>query len=451
MTNRKRLRIGVGAAFSDDRIIPAVNLAERGELDYLVFECLAERTIARENLTRIKQPDRGYSPRLLERMGAVLPACMARDIRIVSNMGAANPLAAAREVSRHARENSLGALDCAVVLGDDVAEILRVHPELPIMESGAPLESLLPRMCSANAYLGADVICRALETGAQVVITGRVADPSLFLAPAMHHFGWSYDDLPRLAAGTVAGHLLECGAQVSGGCFGDPGKKDVSDMIHLGFPFADIDSNGRVCIGKLADSGGRVDLATCKEQMLYEIHDPSAYITPDCVLDIMDLEMAQVARDYVAVTGGRARPRTPSYKVTVGYHEGFIGEGQISYAGINAVAKAKWAAEIVQGRLKERGFEYSEVRVDLIGMSSLHGKVEARPEPYEVRLRLAMRTNSRAAAEAVGFETRCLHVNGPGSGGGGADPVVREVLAVQSVLIPRSLVDPQVHIERVSA
>ena len=165
----------------------------------------------------------------------------------------------------------------------------------------------------------------------------------------------------------------------------------------------------------------------------------------------MGLEMAQVAHDYVAVTGARARPRTPSYKVTVGYHEGFIGEGQISYAGINAVAKAKWAAEIVQGRLKERGFEYSEVRVDLIGMSSLHGKVEARPEPYEVRLRLAMRTDSRAAAEAVGFETRCLHVNGPGSGGGGADPVVREVLAVQSVLIPRHLVDPQVHIEMVSA
>ena len=451
MTSQKKLRIGVGAAFSDDRIIPAVHLAERGELDYLVFECLAERTIARENLTRNKQPDKGYSPRLLERMGAVLPACLARGIRIVSNMGAANPLAAAREVSRHVREKNLGALDCAVVLGDDVAEILRGHPELPIMETGAPLESLIPQMCSANAYLGADVICRALETGAHVVITGRVADPSLFVAPAMHHFGWSYNDLPRLAAATVAGHLLECGAQVSGGCFGDPGKKDVPDMIHLGFPFADIDSNGRVCIGKLADSGGRVDLATCKEQMLYEIHDPAAYITPDCVLDIMGLEMAQVAHDYVAVTGARARPRTPSYKVTVGYHEGFIGEGQISYAGINAVAKAKWAAEIVQGRLKERGFEYSEVRVDLIGMSSLHGKVEARPEPYEVRLRLAMRTDSRAAAEAVGFETRCLHVNGPGSGGGGADPVVREVLAVQSVLIPRHLVDPQVHIEMVSA
>lgn len=443
------LRIGAGSSFADDRIAPAVELAERGELDYLAFECLAERTVARENLTRLKNPDKGYTPRLLDRMGAVLPACLKNRVRIVSNMGAANPPAAARDVRRHARDNGLGDVRCTVVLGDDVAEILRRQPQLPIMESGEPLEALLPKMISGNAYLGADVICRALETGAQIVITGRVADPSLFVAPAMHHFGWRYDDWPRMAAATATGHLLECAAQVSGGCFGDPGKKDVPDLARLGFPFADVTADGGFWISKVEGTGGRVDLATCKEQLLYELHDPATYITPDCVLDITDLEMAQDGRDRVRVWGAKARPRTPTYKVTVGYDDGFIGEGQISYAGIHAVEKAKWAAEVVQQRLADRGLKYSEVRVDLIGMSSLHGQPETRPEPYEVRLRLAMRTTDRKAAEAVGFEVRALHVTGPGSGGGGSDPIVREILAVQSVLLPRALVDPQVVVKEV--
>lgn len=440
----KPLRIGAGSSFADDRIAPAVELAERGGLDYLAFECLAERTVARENLTRLKDPEKGYTPRLLDRIGAVLPACLENGVRIVSNMGAANPAAAAREIRRHAREQGLGDVSCAVVRGDDVAEILRAQPGLPLMETGEPLETLLPKMASANAYLGADVICRALETRAQVVITGRVADPSLFLAPAMHHYGWRYDDWPRIAAGTAAGHLLECCAQVSGGCFADPGKKAVDDLARLGFPFADIGADGSVCISKLEGSGGRVDLATCKEQLIYEMHDPAHYITPDCVLDVTDLEMAQEGKDRVRIAGAKARPRTPTYKVTVGYHDGYIGEGQISYAGINAVAKAKWSAEIVQQRLKDRGFGYPEVRVDLIGISSLHGVAAERPEPYEVRLRIAARTTDRKAAEAVGFEVRALHVNGPAGGGGGSDPVVREVLAVQSVLIPRAPVDRQV-------
>ena len=192
--DKKLLRIGAGSSFADDRIAPAVDLAERGELDYLVFECLAERTIARENLTRLKNPEKGYTPRLLERMSAVLPACLKNGVRIVSNMGAANPDAAARLVLQLAKDNGLGPVSCAVVRGDDVADIVRQQPQLKLMENGEPLESILPRMVSANAYLGADVICRALDTGAQIVITGRVADPSLFLAPAIHHYGWRYDD-----------------------------------------------------------------------------------------------------------------------------------------------------------------------------------------------------------------------------------------------------------------
>jgi hypothetical protein len=441
------VRIGVGSSFADDRIGPAVELAERGELDYLAFECLAERTIARENLTRQKDPEKGYTPRLLERMAEVTKPCLDRGVRIITNMGAANPLGAARAVRRQAKEQGLGDVACAVVLGDDVSETLRRMPQLPLMESGLPLETLLPKMASANAYLGADLLLRALQTGAPIVISGRVADPSLFLAPAMHHHGWSYDDLPGLAAGTIAGHFLECGTQTSGGCFADPGKKEVPDLAGLGLPFADLDAAGNVWIGKAEGTGGCVDVRTCTEQLLYEMHDPANYITPDCVLDITDVELRNVGPDRVQATGHRAKPRTATYKVTVGYHDGYIGEGQLSFAGTNAVPRAKLCAQIVLERLKRRGFAYSETRVDYIGMSSLHGMGDGRPEPYEVRLRIAVRTTDRKSAEAVGFEMRACHVNGPTGAGGGSDPAVKEVLAVQSVLIPREAVRPEIVVE----
>lgn len=445
-SSTRAVRIGAGASFADDRIAPAVELAERGELDYLAFECLAERTVARENQSRLKNPKLGYTPRLMDRMSVVLPVALRNGVKIITNMGAANPIAAVELVHDFAQKEGVGPLHSAVVLGDDITDLLRKQPGLRLMESGAPLEELLPRMVSANAYLGADVIVRGLATGAQLVVTGRVADPSLYLAAAMHHYGWSYDDLERIAAGTAAGHLLECCAQVSGGCFATPGRKEVPNLGRLGFPYVDMLSNGDFTVSKLETAGGRVDLATCKEQLIYETHDPAAYITPDCVLDITELEMQQVGADRVRITGAKARPRTQTYKVTVGYTDGFIGEGQISYAGIDAVARAELAASIVQQRLADAGHRYSEVRVDLIGINSLHSKRAYEADPYEVRMRIAARTTDRKAAEAVGFETRALHVNGPAGGAGGSDPLVKEVLAVQSVLIPRDQVDPRVTI-----
>ena len=445
-TPKSSIRVGTGAGFSDDRIEPAADLAERGKLDYLVFECLAERTIARENLARLKDPERGYTPYLVERFQAVLPACMKNGIRIVTNMGAANPQGAARAVRREAKAMGFADLPVAVVTGDDVADIVRKNPQLPLMENGEPVESLVPRMASANVYLGADVIRDALATGAPVVMTGRVADPSLFLGTMLHGLGWGYDDYPRLAAGTLTGHLMECAAQVTGGCFVDPGKKDCDDPVNIGFPYADIKNDGSVTLGKLEDSGGRLDVMTCTEQILYEMHDPTSYITPDCILDITDVEFAQDSPHRVRATGAKARPRTPTYKVVVGYHDGFIGEGEVGYAGPNALARAKLAEKIVRARLKQRGFTYPEIRVDYIGMSSLHGMGEGRPEPYEVRMRIAARSPDRKAAQAVGFEVRTLHVNGP-SGGGGGSNTIREVLAVKSILIPREMVKPAVTVE----
>ena len=445
-TSKSSIRVGTGAGFSDDRIEPAADLAERGKLDYLVFECLAERTIARENLARLKDPERGYTPYLVERFQAVLPACMKNNVRIVTNMGAANPQGAARALRREAKAMGFADLPVAVVTGDDVADIVRKNPQLPLMENGEPVESLIPRMASANVYLGADVIRDGLATGAAVVMTGRVADPSLFLGTMLHGLGWSYDDYPKLAVGTLAGHLMECAAQVTGGCFVDPGKKDCDDPVTPGFPYADIRADGSLTLGKLEDSGGRLDVMTCTEQILYEMHDPSSYITPDCILDITDVEFAQDSKHRVRATGAKARPRTPTYKVVVGYHDGYIGEGEVAYAGLNAVARAKLAERIVRERLAKRGFTYPEIRVEYIGMSSLHGMGEGRPEPYEIRLRIAARSPDRKAALAVGFEVRTLHVNGP-SGGGGGSNAIREVLAVKSILIPRAMVKTAVTVE----
>jgi hypothetical protein len=444
--SKTSIRVGCGAGFSDDRIDPAEEMAERGSVDYLVFECLAERTIARENLARLKDPEKGYTPYLAERFQAVLPACLRSGARIVTNMGAANPRAAARAVRREAQVMGHPDLAVAVVLGDEVSEQVRRHPQLPLLESGEPVESLLPRMVAANAYLGADVIRDALATGAPVVMTGRVADPSLFLGCMLHGLGWRYDDYPRLGVGTLAGHLMECAAQLTGGCFADPGRKEVPDMARIGFPFADVSRDGDLVLGKVKGSGGRLDVMTCKEQVLYEMHDPARYITPDCILDVTDVRFEQAGEDRVRVHGARAKARTPSYKVVIGYHDGWIGEGEVGYAGPNALARAQLAERIVRERLEMRGFRYPEIRVDYIGMSSLHGMGNARPEPYEVRLRIAARSPDRKAAQAVGFEVRTLHVNGPAGGGGGSN-ALREVLGVKSLLLPRALVQPEVVIE----
>ena len=244
------VRIGVGAGMADDRVYPGTKMLEAGEVDYLVCECLAERTIARETLNRRRFPDKGYNPMLEERVRAFLPLMRAQGVRMVTNMGAANPVGGAKALRAAAAEVGVANVRCAVVLGDDVTETVRQHPELRLMDRDGPLEELLPRMASANAYLGADLVAKALASDGEVVMTGRVADPSLFVGTAMYHHGWSYDDWPMLAAGTVMGHLLECSTQVTGGYFADPGKKDVPDLANLPYPLADVGRDGSVIIGK---------------------------------------------------------------------------------------------------------------------------------------------------------------------------------------------------------
>jgi len=436
------VRLGAGAGYSGDRIDPAVELATHGALDYLVFECLAERTIALAQQARRQDPENGYDPLLEARMHAVLPIAKRNGVRIVSNMGAANPLAAARKTAAIARELGLGGLKIAAVTGDDVFDVVR-GDDCRFEESGDAVAGFDERIVSANAYLGAAPIVAALQAGADVVLTGRAADPSLFTAPLIHEFGWAFDDWDRLGQATVVGHLMECAGQITGGYFADPGFKDVAGLARLGFPIGEVSTDGSVVITKVAHAGGFVTEATCKEQLLYEIHDPSRYLQPDVVADFTQVRVVEEAKDRVRVTGGRGTPRTLTLKVSVAYVDGYIGEGQISYGGPGALARGRLALEIVRERLTMTGVDVSELRFDLIGVDSLYGSsLGGRSgEPYEVRARVAGRTTSKAEAIRVGNEVETLYTNGP-AGGGGVTKSTREVVAVQSVLLPRDLVQP---------
>jgi hypothetical protein len=441
----KPFRIGSGAGYSGDRIDPAQALAERGALDALVFECLAERTIALAQLRRSQDPDRGYDPLLEARMRAVLPACVRHGVTVISNMGAANPLAAGAAVIAVARELGLPRLRVAVVSGDDVLPWVRTH-DPALLEGTLHASDLGERLISANAYLGADALLPALASGAGVVITGRVADPALFLAPLMHAFGWRADDWPQLGQGILVGHLLECAAQVSGGYIADPGHFDVPKLHDVGFPLAEVDPDGTAVITKLEGTGGRVDRLTCTAQLLYELEDPARYLQPDVVADFSQVHFAEVSPDRVQASGASGTPRPAQLKATLGYRDGWIGEGQISYAGPGARERGTLALQVLEERLRRLGLHALERRAELIGVDAMHGpNLGAGRQPYEVRLRLAVRCATRAQADRVGQEVEALYLNGP-AGGGGVTQSVREVIAAASALVPREGARVQVHL-----
>jgi hypothetical protein len=394
MPESKTLRIGAGAGFQGDRLEPAVVLASQGGLDYLVLECLAERTIALAQLRKLQEPGTGFDPLLEARMETLLPLVARSGLRILTNMGAADPLGAGKVVIAIARRLGLR-VKVAAMTGDDVLGLMK--PDMVALETGGALGEH-GKLVSANAYLGAEALLPALASGADVIVTGRVADPSLVLAPLVHEFGWALDDWDRLARGTVVGHLLECAGQVTGGYYADPGVKDVPDLAHLGFPFADVDADGFASIGKVAGTGGVVTLGTVKEQLLYEVTDPSGYVTPDVTADFRGVRLAEVGKDRVAVGGASGRARTDTLKVSVGYLAGWLGEAEISYAGANARARATLAAAVLHERLHEAVPDL-DLRVDYIGIDSSHRSSFGHPhDPYEVRLRIAGRADKRAVA-----------------------------------------------------
>ena len=443
MTGRV-LRIGAGSAWWGDRIEPARLNAERGALDYLCFETMAEATVSAAQVRARRDPAfPGWDTYLDERMRAVLPGCLRHGTRIVSNQGWINPTGAARRIVELLRETGHAGVKVAAVEGSLITDrVLGLADR--ILEDGRPTATLAPTLISAEAYLGAEPIVEALRDGARIVVTGRVADPSIFLAPLMHEFGWDPLDHARLGAGSGLGHLLECGAQVTGGYFPDPGFKDVPEPWNLAFPIAEASADGSAVITKVSGTGGAVTLQTVKEQLLYEVHDPANYITPDVVVDFTTVRLEQVGPDRVRVSGIGGKPRTPTLKVSIGCTEGFIGEDMFFYAGPGALRRAQLARRVLEERFRIVGLEAQALRIDFLGLNAIHGAATPAdaPEPYEIAVRVAARTRTREEALKVGREVDGMAVSGIAHTGKRVphQDRTREVIGVWSSLVPRERV-----------
>lgn len=420
--------LGSGAGFSGDRTDAAGPVVEelirRGQPAALVFETLGERTLAASHCAMRDDPESGFEPLLCELLEPVLADCVEHGVTILGNFGAANPLGACRVVAEIKEKLNLSTVRIGRIEGDDIRDRLKSLDMLRWEAESRDLPSE-DDLISANVYLGAEPLVEALRLNADVVVTGRVADPSLFLAPLIHHFDWAWNDWDRLAAGTMAGHLGECGAQVSGGYFADPGLKDVPGLAQLGYPIIEVEEDGSLIVTKPPGSGGCVTLQTVKEQLLYEVHDPANYLTPDVVVDLSAVELEQIAPDRVAVTGIRGRPAPACLKTTVCYEGGWQGEGEISYAGPNALSRAQLAAKILQERLAFRTPQDLRSRLDIIGHTSVFdsddGTLRGGAAPRvdgDFRLRLAAEHMEERWVKRATQELLALYCSGPAGGGG---------------------------------
>ena len=451
---RDIFHIGNAAGFANDRLdagAPVVAaLIASGAPAALFYETLAERTLAFAQRARLADPDAGYTPDLESFLAPVLADCVAHNIPILGNFGAANPLGAARVVHALAERLGIGAIKVAVVEGDDVRAAL---PGLQVQAWEAePLFDVRRRdILAANVYLGAQPIAAALALGADVVVTGRVTDSALALAPLLHHFGWNESDWDLMAAGVLTGHLLECGAQITGGYFADPGYKDVAGMASIGYPIAEVSADGGIVVTKPPGTGGRVDSQTVKEQILYEIHDPAAYLTPDVALDLSNVFVCDEGSDRVRVSGAAGRPAPETLKVTISFEGGWLGEGEISYAGPGAAARARLAADIARARIAKQ-FPGIAVRAEVLGLVSLFdgdsgvlAGAMGDCEWPDVRVRIAVNTDDEATAARAAREVETLYCAGPAGGGGVRRHVTRRVKTA-SCLIPRESVQPRIRL-----
>ncbi len=441
-------RIGCGAGFSGDRVDAPQSvvaaIAEAGEGGAIIFETMGERTLALGHIARRSDPDRGYEPLLERFLEPVLATCIREKIAIVGNFGCANPVAAARLIRAMAERAGVTDAQIAVVEGDDITVSVDLD-ETAAWEGDGGMAEADGELIAVNAYLGARAIAGAIRDGADVVVTGRVADPALVLGPLVAHFGWDFDDFDLIAAGTLVGHLLECGAQVTGGYFADPGFKDVPAPETIGFPIAEVMADGTFTLTKAPGTGGVVDPRTVKEQLLYEIHDPAAYLTPDVVLDLTGVTVEETAPDRVRVSGAKGRAPTPSLKATASFVGDWFGEAEISYAGPNAVNRGRLAREIVGRRLALRGLDI-RWRGDLIGLASVFDNDDgdlqyglAGDDCRDIRVRFAFSGKDEEAVSGAVQEVMALYCCGP-AGGGGIRQAVRPRIHTLSRLVPRELI-----------
>lgn len=454
-----KIYIACGAGFSGDRFDAAgplvTHLSTCPGPRYLVFEVLAERTIALAQMNKLKDPEKGYSPYLEDYLVPILAHLQQHHIKIVTNMGAANPEGAAHHIHRLTKKMGLKPFSIAVLSGDDVASYLDHETLLSAqtIEGG----SLAGRdLTAANVYLGGDVIAQTLATGADIVLVGRTTDSALALGPLIYEFGWQLDDYDRLASGTICGHLLECGAQVTGAYFADPGFKEVPDLAHIGFPVAEISANGRFVITKPVGTGGMVTPATISEQLLYEMHDPANYLVPDVCADITQISLLDHGNDRVEVGNIKGHPPPEKLKAIICVDGGYLAETEMSYSGVNALARAKLAGDVVIERMRDKGYN-GDIRMDILGAYSvLDGgrpslaKGIILPFDADYRLRLALISPDKSIAQLLCDELQHLYCSGPAAGGG-YRAIITEQMATASILLDRSLITPHISTKLIPA
>jgi hypothetical protein len=452
---KERIRIASGQGFWGDMLTAPYDQVTGGEIEYLVMDYLAEVTMSILQKQRRKNPSLGYARDLVPLMEQLLPLLVKKNIRVITNGGGVNPLACRDAIFAAAAKMGISGLSIGVVLGDDILgrlEDLRGGGMLlKNMETGEDLGTVMDRVMSANVYFGAAPIVEALGRGARIVITGRTTDTGLTLAPMMHEFGWKAGEWDRLAAGTVAGHILECGGQASGGNF-SANWRSVPDLAHIGFPIAEASPDGSVVITKHRGTGGLVSVQTVKEQLLYEIGNPADYITPDCIADFTTIQVSPDGPDRVLVAGVKGGPATDTYKVSMSYLDGYTASGTLTYAWPDALEKGRAADKILRRRMQDLGLRFEEVRTEFLGYNSCHGPLAVTPdEVNEVVLRIGVRGKDFAAVERFGKEIAPLILTGPPSvtGFAGGRPKPSEVIAYWPALLPKSAVQPEVVVETV--
>lgn len=451
---KQKIRIASGQGFWGDLIDAPYHQVTKGPIDYLVMDYLAEVTMSILQKQKNKNPELGYARDIPDLMRRILPLCKEKNIKVITNGGGVNPLSCANAVLKVAEELNIKNLKIGIVLGDNILnkldDLISTDVQLNNMETGESIINIKDKLLSANVYFGAFPIVEALKKGADIVITGRTTDTGLTLAPMIYEFGWKKDDYDKLSAGTVAGHILECGAQSSGGNFlGD--WQSIPNMAEIGFPIAEAFPDGEVIITKHENTGGRVSFETVAEQLLYEIGDPKSYITPDCVADFTSIKLEDLGNDRVRVYDVKGFPETEFYKVSCSYSDGYSSAATLTYSWPQALTKAKAADQILRKRLHNLNLNFDEIRTEFIGYNACHGPLAKQlleDDINEIMLRVAVRSHDYNSVERFGKEIAPLILTGPPSvtGFAGGRPKPSEVVAYWPALIPKKLVQPKVEI-----
>lgn len=451
---KSSIRIASGQGFWGDLLSAPLNQVTQGPIDYLVMDYLAEVTMSIMQKQRLKNPALGYAKDLVATCEEVLPHLIRQNAVLITNGGGVNPLAARDAIFEVAKKLGIKGLKVGVVLGDDILpridELIADGHVMNHMESGRPIAEVKDKLLSANVYLGAWPIVEALRQGAQIIITGRTTDTGLTLAPMIHEFGWSAEDWDKMAAGTVAGHINECGAQATGGNFlGD--WESLPSMETIGFPIIEAFPDGSFVVTKHEGTGGAVTRETVSEQLLYEIGDPAEYITPDCVADFSSIHLEDLGGDRVRVYGIKGKPATPFFKVSASYDDGWVAFSSLTYSAPDALKRAQAGDRILRRRLELLGLQFDEIRTEFVGMNACHGPIAAAIEPNEVMMRIGVRGKNKAAIERFGKEIAPLILTGPPgvTGFAGGRPKPSDVVAYFPALISKTVITPSVVVEEV--